>query len=250
MNVGTWALRLTPVAATAWLIQSQLRSERKRDIVKLVYWPIVHWAAHRAMGGRNRTRHEPEKGRFTRVEVNRFLDQAWLRYDRDEPGLPWEPTVGSRMNVRLACLTNAMMRALLVQGVERDYAIELIGDVAWRIYDKWATIPGFITRLLSRDPAERLRNNVNIFLRFPFNPPGYVFERLPGRDHIGVDMRRCPVADYFRTHDAADLCAGSWCNLDYALAEKWGGKFVRTRTLVRGDDRCDFRFLPTTGEHV
>jgi len=35
--------------------------------------------------------------------------------------------------------------------------------------------------------------------------------------------------------------SGDWYNLDYALAELTHEKLLRTKTLVRGDDRCDFR---------
>jgi hypothetical protein len=55
-------------------------------------------------------------------------------------------------------------------------------------------------------------------------------------------MLRCPVADYLGQRDAADLCASSWCNLDYALAEMWGARLERSGTLVSGDACCDFRF--------
>jgi len=51
-----------------------------------------------------------------------------------------------------------------------------------------------------------------------------------------------PVADYLGGRGAADLCAGSWCNLDYALAEMWGGTLERSGTLVGGASCCDFRF--------
>jgi hypothetical protein len=66
-----------------------------------------------------------------------------------------------------------------------------------------------------------------------------------------LDMVRCPVADYLGQRDAADLCAGSWCNLDYALAEMWGGRLQRSSTLGAGAKCCDFRFhtVQTTGEH-
>lgn len=61
-------------------------------------------------------------------------------------------------------------------------------------------------------------------------------------------MRRCPVADYLGTHSAADLCAGSWCNLDYALAEMWGATPQRSGTLAGGAECCDFRFRITSSE--
>jgi ubiquinone biosynthesis protein len=64
-------------------------------------------------------------------------------------------------------------------------------------------------------------------------------------------MLRCPVADYLGQRDAADLCAGSWCNLDYALAEMWGARLERSSTLVAGAGCCDFRFhsLSANGEY-
>jgi hypothetical protein len=33
----------------------------------------------------------------------------------------------------LACLTLSMLQALTAEGIERDYAIELIGDACWKI---------------------------------------------------------------------------------------------------------------------
>ena len=46
-----------------------------------------------------------EQGRFTRADVNDILKVAWFRYAEGLGKLPPEPTVGSRMNVRLACFT-------------------------------------------------------------------------------------------------------------------------------------------------
>jgi ubiquinone biosynthesis protein len=55
-------------------------------------------------------------------------------------------------------------------------------------------------------------------------------------------MQRCPVADFFRSEGAADVCAGTWCTQDFALAELWGGALELTGTLAGGAERCDFRF--------
>ena len=90
--------------------------------------------------------------------------------------------------------------------------------------------------------------SVNSFLRFPFTPPGYVFERLSSSDGISLDMLRCPVAEYFQKQNTSDLCIGTWCNLDFALAEMWGGWLERTETLAAGCERCNFRFKASTRE--
>lgn len=82
---------------------------------------------------------------------------------------------------------------------------------------------------------------VEVSLRFPFNAPGYLIEAVAADSGIAFDVVRCPIANYFRGQGAVDLCSASWCNLDYALAELTHEKLVRTKTLVSGDDRCDFR---------
>ncbi|MGO9955143.1 MAG: L-2-amino-thiazoline-4-carboxylic acid hydrolase [Solirubrobacteraceae bacterium] len=96
--------------------------------------------------------------------------------------------------------------------------------------------------MITRDPVRRLRLSVNAFLTFPFGRPGYQFDDVPQPDGRSLDMQRCPVGDYLGSRSAADLCEGSWCNLDYALAEMWGGTIERSTTLVTGASCCDFRF--------
>jgi len=66
-----------------------------------------------------------------------------------------------------------------------------------------------------------------MFLRFPFNPPGYLRQDQPEPQGRALDILRCPVAEYLAAHGAADLAAGSWCNLDFPLARMWGGTLQR-----------------------
>ena len=208
----------------------------------MILRPVVQWAATRAIVGRNRLRDRSEYGRFTRADVRRIHREASRLFGELASGRPREPTRGGRMNVLLACLTLAYFRALLAAGVERAYAIELLADAAWKIYEQWGRVPLVLARVVTRDPTQQMRWRVSSFLRFPFNPPAYEFDRVPTADGIAVTMHRCPVADYLRAHDAGDLCLGSWCNMDYALAELWGGSLQRTGTLAGGARECDFRF--------
>jgi L-2-amino-thiazoline-4-carboxylic acid hydrolase len=170
------------------------------------------------------------------------VDRGFERSDQRVPELPSEATLGSRQNVLLAALTLSFLEALEADGIERGYAIELTGDVCWRFYRQWGRGTRAVTRLITRDPVRRLRLSVNAFLTFPFGRPGYRFNDVPQSDGRSLDMQRCPVADYLGARGAADLCAGSWCNLDYALAEMWGGTLERSTTLVTGGSCCDFRF--------
>jgi hypothetical protein len=72
----------------------------KPDPCKLLYGPIVRWAAHRALVGRSRCRRRPEHGRFTRREIDRLVAQAWLRFDERVADVPPTATLGNRMTKR------------------------------------------------------------------------------------------------------------------------------------------------------
>ncbi|MDQ6804904.1 MAG: L-2-amino-thiazoline-4-carboxylic acid hydrolase [Actinomycetota bacterium] len=211
--------------------------------------PIVKGVARRGLAGRGRSRSDPTAGRFTPSQISRIVNEAFTRFEQQVPDLPSEPTLGSRQNVMLAALTLSFLEALEADGIERGYAIELTGDVCWRFYRQWGLGTRAATRLITCDPVRRLRLSVNAFLTFPFGRPGYRFDDVLQGDGRSLDMHRCPVADYLGSRGAADLCAGSWCNLDYALAEMWGGTLERSGTLVAGAGCCDFRFrVPASPE--
>jgi hypothetical protein len=218
------------------------------DLVGLLYRPLTRPAAHRVLIGRPRSRQEPERGRFTRANVDDLLGIAWDLYRKRALDLQPQPTIGSAMNLRLACFTLAFLDTLLAEAVDRDYAIELVADAAWWVYRRWArialatgrltpwkrTVLGFAT-IAPHDGRD------TVSLRFPFNAPGYLVENVAVARGVGFDVVRCPVAEFFRAQGAADLCLASWCNLDYALAEMTQDGLARSKTLVGGEGRCDFR---------
>jgi hypothetical protein len=221
------------------------------DIVKSIYAPWTKRAAHRTLAGRVRDRRTPENGRFTKGNVDGLLERAWRRYEGAAADLPPEPTMGSRMNVRLACFTVSFFEELLAIGVERAYAIELIADACWSIYRTWAIVAAKVAKLSGRASAlgfaATTRGGGPVSLRFPFNAPGYRIETVPAKRGTAFDVVHCPVATYFRERGAPDLCVASWCNLDYPLGEITNQKLVRTKTLVEGADRCNFRIVPLNG---
>lgn len=220
---------------------------------KLTFKPLIRWAASQAFVGKNRAPNEPEKGRLTRVEVNRLIDQSWQDFDELVPDVSHEPTFGSRMNVRLAALSLAMLRSLTSAGIERQYAIELIGDACWKIYQYWGRVGRFIGHTLSRrdsikDQASRVTKDGSWPMSFPFNPPGYRALYVPTKGGLGFNVIRCPVAEYFYARGASDLAVSTRCMLDYPLAEMVGLKLVRTQTLAAGDQQCNFRWFTTAKE--
>jgi len=181
---------------------------------------------------------------LTRPEVGRIFGRLWAHFDDLAPGIPWEPTFGSRMNVALAALTVAAYRALGEAGIPGPAAGDLIKEIAWRVYRIWALLPGAIARLVTRRPVKRLRVATGLFRRFPFNPPGYRMEDVAAAGAVAFDVYRCPVAEYFRAHGLGELCVGTWCALDEPLAAMWGSALERQGTLAAGAARCDFRWVP------
>jgi ubiquinone biosynthesis protein len=206
--------------------------------------PVLRGAARRALVGRNRCRLKTEQGRFTRRDVDLVLVTTWRLFDELSPALRQEVTMGARINLMLACVTLSFHRALIAHGTERPYATELVGDAAWVVYRRWGAVPRLISRFQTADPVGRLRIATNLFRRFPFNPPSYVMRDTEARDAVVFDVLRCPIAEYFRDQGEADVCVGTWCNLDYPLAETWGGHLVREQTLAAGATRCTFRWEP------
>ena len=217
-------------------------------LFKLFFKPVVGWAARRSLVGRNRAPYVPEKGRFSKVEVDRLLDQSWNDFDEVVPDVSDLPTFGSRMNVRLAALTLAMLRSLTANGIGRKYAIELIGDTCWDVYQYWGLVGRFLSRLSRRDPiknhASRVGKDGSWTMSFPFNPPGYHARYVPTQGGLGFNVIHCPVAEYFHKYGSEDLAVKTWCMLDYPLAEMIEMKLIRTQTLATSGTYCDFRWFP------
>jgi hypothetical protein len=168
------------------------------DYVKFIYRPLADRAARQVQVGRNRARQSPDRARFKRADVDSLLKAAWLSYSKDVGTLPVEPTIGSRMNVRLACFTMSFFNALLAIDTERKYAIELVADAAWKVYRLWSTValglayltPGKTTSLafaVGSDDDHRGK----VSLRFPFNAPGYLIEPVAAQNGTAFDVVRC-----------------------------------------------------------
>lgn len=252
MKLTKRMLGLAALAPAVWMIGSKLRSEQVANapalatVVKLTYKPLFKWAAYRIVLGRYLDGQEPNKGRFTRQEVDRILERTWRNYDELAPDAHIErlKTMGNRQNVLLGVATLAMYRALLAEGIEKAYATELLTDVAWKIYEKWIVLPRFIARLVSHDPQEQVDVMLRMFLTYPFSRPGYDWKVRPEPDTFAVDILRCPVRDYLKSQGEEEFMLNSWCTLDFALAQVMtkGGHYERPHTLSAGDEVCDMKW--------
>lgn len=176
-------------------------------------------------------------------ECGQILAEVWDRYYELEPDLPVADSLGATFTTHLAVATLAVFEVLRYHGVEREQAYQIIYDTGWRLYTKMGEPPLLAASAYTRAPAKRLRIATDLFRFFPFGEPGYRWEDVEGPPSVvGFDCVKCPVAEFFARHDESELCVHTWCNLDFPLAEKWGGRLERTGTIASGAARCDFRW--------
>ena len=186
-----------------------------------------------------------------RATCESLVDETLVSYTTRCPTAPPEPSAGGRLMVRLAALTVCFYRALLARGHDEAQARALTVRVTTAVYDKMATMPTVLSRMGSRSGKQRLARATSMFRRFPFSPPAYRMQDVPtDTEAVAFDVLRCPVAEYFAAEGLQQLCVESWCNLDFALARRWGGTLERSRTLAEGADHCDFRWVPADAVRV
>ncbi len=174
-----------------------------------------------------------------------LLKQAWDRYYEIEPSIAIQPTVGAVFTTHLAAATLALHEVLLRHGASAAESHRLIYDIGWRIYVQMGEIPLLAASAVTRDPHKRLRIATDLFRTFPFGAPSYEWRDVISTDgSIAFDCTKCPVAEFFAKNDASELCVQTFCQLDFPLAEKWGGRLHRTGTIASGAPICDFRWMP------
>lgn len=218
-------------------------------LIKLWLQWAVKWAAYRSVVGRYVDRTQPEKGRLTRAQIDRIIEQMWRNVAEMLPAAHLEQvgSLGNRQNVFLTVMSLAAYRAFLAAGIERDYATELFADLGWKIYETWLILPRFVARLVTRDAQKQMNLMLRLWLWYPFNPPGYQRTFWADRERFCIDWTRCPAYEYVKRHGKAgegEFFRNTWCQYDWAVAQAMvkGGVYERTHTLADGDPVCDMRW--------
>ena len=179
------------------------------------------------------------------VSVSDLMNQTWARYYELEPTVAIQPTLGAVFSTHAAALILAMHETLLRHGVAAAQSHRLIYDIGWSIYRQMAEPPLLIASAFTRDPRKRLKLATDLFRSFPFGSPSYGWRDVSSPDGaIAFDCVKCPVAEFFASHNASELCVQTFCRLDFPLAQTWGGQLERSGTIASGAERCDFRWYP------
>ena len=178
--------------------------------------------------------------------VSDLMKQTWDRYYELEPSVAIQPTLGAVFTTHAAALILAMHETLLRHGVAAAESHRLIYDIGWSVYRQMAEPPLLIASAFTRirASASSLRRICSAASRSaPRATNGATSQSLDGA--IAFDCVKCPVAEFFASQNASELCVQTFCRLDFPLAETWGGQLKRNGTIASGAERCDFRWYPS-----
>jgi hypothetical protein len=219
------------------------------QLIKLILLWVFRRGAYQILQGRVINKDVPQKGRFSQAQVNDLLADIRRNFDDmlPEANLRQFPTMGNRQNLLLAVATRAAYISFVEAGIERSYATELIGDIAWRIYATWVPPLRFLARLITRDPQKQMNIILRIFLFYPFSEPGYQRSVWVEVDAFCTDWHRCVPHEYFEEHGTPEEMVffnQTWCSFDWAIAQELvpGGWYERSHTLSAGDKICDMKW--------
>jgi len=185
------------------------------------------------------------------AEVEALLDAGWRRYGEIESDTPVLDQIGPTFILHLAGAVRAMNQALVAAGHRPEEARELLYEIGWLVYTRMGEGPFLVASAFTDDPRKKMEVATRLFRGFPFGPPAYQWRDVEAGEHpagagqavVAFDCLQCPVAEYFVRHGEGDLCYGTFCRLDFPLAEQWGGRLERTGTLAIGAPVCDFRWV-------
>ena len=180
---------------------------------------------------------------YTDAQVDEIISRTWLRYLDLEPSIPIQKTLGARFTVHAAAAMIALYEALTAT---KENAANLIYQIGWEVYTVMGDLPWFAGGAFTQDGFQRLKVATDAFRSFPFGSPAYLWQDVDaGAGVVGFDCVRCPVAEYFASHNQSELCVQTFCKLDFPLAEQWEATLERTGTIASGAPQCDFRWRHT-----
>lgn len=225
-------------------------------VLTFAYRPLVRRASHQVLEGRLLDPENPERGRWLRGDVNRFLANVWNRVADLLPKAKLDalPTYGNRHNVFLAVVTTAAYQVLVEGGVARSYAATLTADVGWKIYARMLNSVALPFRITTRDPQKRMERVLKSLMKFPFSAPGapgYEVRAWAEGDRFHTHWTHCPPQTFVRRLAEGEGGRGeleafyrSWCLYDWAgadllAADGTSGHYARPHTMSRGDSVCD-----------
>jgi len=225
-----------------------------KKIIRKIAWAAKRKTMIQILASRCRRDGMPEYGRFTPKEIKRIVFQAYLNVEELMPYFNDLENLGNYQNEYAGLIDLAIYRALLKAGIDRNYAVNLVGDMMWQaLVNAKGVVPiidplrNKLHRLTTKDPMAYLEKRLKDGMKYPYSKPGYKIEFYKDKDVYCMDIYSCPVFDFYKQFGKEEMALfrKTWCTFDYALAENIveGGKYQRKHTLSDGDEVCDMRYF-------
>ncbi|MHA2090083.1 MAG: L-2-amino-thiazoline-4-carboxylic acid hydrolase [Candidatus Kariarchaeaceae archaeon] len=184
---------------------------------------------------------------FDTSQIESIKDEIDIEFQTILPEIPY---IGGKQNYWTSTLISvsiglAISKVLQTKGLPDERIGEIVFQLQESAIDKRSWISrkllkmmfvGFIGRWYMRRLAKKSQQS----------PYKYdvVFDYVEGdgKDLLfGFDFTKCGLVDFYNDHRAEQF-APFICLCDYAVAQKLGVGFKRTKTLAMGGEGCDHRY--------
>lgn len=143
-----------------------------------------------------------------------------------------------------AVMIAALYRACLEEGATPAQGRALAAAMTRALFLPAAAVSWAALAPVARDLRDRVERSDASMRRLLFTAPAFEQEDVEaGPGVVGFDIRKCPFADHLRAEGLVELGSEAICAVDHELAAARGVRLERGKTLLRGDDRCDFRWI-------
>jgi hypothetical protein len=135
----------------------------------------------------------------------------------------------------------SLYRAARAAGIPQPQAGQLIEEINWLAFRPVSILSFKMSRLRSSRLLIRARWIIDLMFKVMFTAP-FARTVYPLGQEVAFDVTACPLALYFRSQGVPELTGFAACSLDHRMADLWGMKLTRTKTIAEGHPLCDFRF--------
>jgi hypothetical protein len=225
-----------------------------KSLMRKLAWQAKKKTMYQILSSRCRRDGLPEYGRFTRAEIKRIIYNANLNTRGLMGSFQDVNTLGSYQSTYLALLDLAIYRALLKENVERNYAVNLIGDMMWQAaLNNQGIVPvidplrKMLRKFTTKNPLVILEKRLRDMMQYPYTEAVYKMKFHQEKGVMNMDIYACPVYDYYKQigEEEINLCRKTWCTFDFSAAGYIveGGQYTREHCLSDGDEMCDMRWF-------
>lgn len=155
-------------------------------------------------------------------------------------GLPFF-SFGVKLILAYMKMDLGLYRAMLKSNIKAGAAQKQIEEIGWAVFKSISVYSYKITGPAGANRRRRLRWMNNLLWFLIFRKPFKRIKKEEGSDD-GFDVVQCPISVFFKENESSELTPFAACNMDYPLAELWQSDLIRTQTIAKGSDSCNFRF--------